>query len=109
MIQRLVAIIDAFWSLVAAVVLGATQIIDRGNLLRKSLVWSTLALTLYSFWWSKNFAETSSRADAGVAMIIAAVLASVSGLQGYVFSAYLKSKNREGKRHVGTDPVGTVS
>lgn len=95
MLARTIAVVQGFWNLVEVIVLGFTQIVDKGNLLRKSLIWSTLGLTLYSFYWAKEFAETSTRSDTGVAMIIAAVLASVSGLQGYVFSAYLKAKKRD--------------
>lgn len=104
MVKQLIAFTDAFWSVVAAVVLGFTRIIDEGNLQRKTMIWSTLGLTLYSFYWAKEYATASPRADTGVAMIIAAVLASVSGLQGYVFNAYLKSKDKESRRK--REPTG---
>jgi hypothetical protein len=49
----------------------------------------TVWMTYNAYQWAAAFADASSRGGAEVAMIIAAVIAPVSVLQGYVFKAYI--------------------
>lgn len=49
----------------------------------------TVWMTYNAYQWAAEFATSSSRDGMEVAMIVAAVIAPVSVLQGYVFKAYL--------------------
>lgn len=54
----------------------------------------TLWLTYDAYQWAAAFAEVSQRSGAEVTMIIAAVIAPVSVLQGYVFKQFITSCQR---------------
>lgn len=54
----------------------------------------TLWLTYHSYQWAATFAEESTRTGVEVAMVIAAVIAPISLLQGYVFKAYIGNGER---------------
>lgn len=53
----------------------------------------TMWMTWRSFLWATQYAAAMPAADsAGAALVIAAVLAPISVLQGYVFKSYLEAK-----------------
>ena len=49
-------------------------------------------MTWRSFLWATQYAAATTADGASTALVIAAVLAPISLLQGYVFKAYLESK-----------------
>lgn len=60
---------------------------------RTAVLGITLWMTWRSFLWATDFALLNAERDgATTALVIAAVLAPISVLQGYVFKAYLESK-----------------
>lgn len=92
--DKVIASINAFWAIVGAMVVGFSGVIERGNLSRKIMHFGTMYLTFDSYVWAKHFAETTSRTGLEVPGIIAAVLAAVSGLQGYVFKTFVGSSQQ---------------
>lgn len=65
---------------------------DRG-VVRRGVLGVTLYLTWHSYHWASAFAVDSSRSGADIAMIIAAVLAPITVLQGHAFRAYIDSRS----------------
>ena len=59
---------------------------------RTAVLAITLWMTWRSFLWATQYAGASTADGSSVALVVAAVLAPISLLQGYVFKAYLESK-----------------
>jgi hypothetical protein len=59
---------------------------------RTAVLGITLWMTRRSFLWATQYAAATTTDGASTALVIAAVLAPISLLQGYVFKAYLESK-----------------
>jgi hypothetical protein len=69
---------------------------DRNHISRRLALFVTLWITVDSYAWAKHFAESARQTDSlQVPAIIAAVLAAVTGLQGWVFKLYLDGKAGE--------------
>lgn len=51
----------------------------------------TLYLTYDAYQWASRFAETTERGGAEVALMVAAVIAPISVLQGWVFKQFIQS------------------
>jgi hypothetical protein len=66
---------------------------DRNQISRRAALYISLWITVDSYVWAKHFAESTTKSGTEVPLIIAAVLAAVSGLQGWVFKLYLDRKN----------------
>ena len=49
----------------------------------------TVWMTYNAYQWAAMFANTSDKAGMDVAVVVAAVIAPISVLQGYVFKAYI--------------------
>jgi hypothetical protein len=68
------------------------DLIDKRSIIRRGVLGTTLWMTWKSFTWAAAYAIDSARPGADVAMIIAAVLAPISLLQGHAFRAYIDSR-----------------
>ncbi len=76
--------------MVGALILGLTEIHDKGRFGKKSLLYSTLALTFWSTRWSFEYTISQSGKDGlQTAAVIAAVLAPICAMQAAVFKFYL--------------------
>jgi hypothetical protein len=62
--------------------------IDDRFVIRRVMTLGTFAMTVYVIWWATEFATTSARAGADIAMIIGAIGVPLNTLMGYLFSAY---------------------
>ncbi len=69
------------------------EYVDKYMLIRRVMTLGTFAITIWAIWWAMEFAMSSTRAGADVAMIIGAILVPVNSLQGYMFGSY--SRGRE--------------
>ena len=68
------------------------QIIDKHGLVRRSVLGVTLWMTWKAYVWASLYAIESARTGTDVALIIAAVLAPITVLQGHAFQAYIGSR-----------------
>lgn len=68
---------------------GIIERLGQHEILRPLTLGTTLWLTYSAYDWAREFASLSERSGPDVAMIIAAVIAPISLLQGYVFKAYI--------------------
>lgn len=59
---------------------------------RSFVLYVTVWMTWLAFDWAAIFATTTDKTGADVALIIAAVTAPISLLQGFVFKTYTESK-----------------
>jgi hypothetical protein len=59
---------------------------------RSFVLYVTVWMTWLAFDWATTFATTTTKTGADVALIIAAVTAPISALQGFVFTVYAKSR-----------------
>lgn len=59
---------------------------------RSFVLYVTVYMTWLSFEWAAVFATTTEKTGADVALIIAAVTAPISVLQGFVFKTYSESR-----------------
>jgi hypothetical protein len=60
---------------------------------RSFVLYVTVWMTWEAFNWAAIFATTTDKQGADVALIIAAVTAPISILQGYVFKTYSESRS----------------
>lgn len=67
----------------------------RADVMRPFTLGLTLYLTYNAYHWASGFAEISDRSGAEIALIIAAVIAPISTLQGYVFKQYITAPTKE--------------
>lgn len=88
-------IIEWFWATIGLVLDGFFALLDKYAIGRRLTLYMTLYATADSYLWAKNFAATSSRSGIEVAAIIAAVLTTVTALQGWVFRLYNEAKAEE--------------
>lgn len=68
------------------------RILDKGQVARTVMLYTTLYMTWRYFTWSLDFAQHSPRPGVDIAAILAATGVVVGGLQGYVFKAYLDGR-----------------
>jgi hypothetical protein len=61
---------------------------------RSFVLYVTVWMTWKAFVWAAVFATTTTKTGADVALIIAAVTAPISVLQGFVFKTYVDSRGR---------------
>lgn len=66
--------------------------VDRRQMIRRSVLGITLWMTWSSFTWAAAFASTCTKPGLEVAAILAAVLAPIATLQGFVFKVYADGK-----------------
>lgn len=59
---------------------------------RSFVLYITVWMTWQAFAWAAVFATTTDKAGSDVALIIAAVTAPISVLQGFVFKVYAESR-----------------
>ena len=59
---------------------------------RSFVLYITVWMTWEAFTWAAEFATTTAKVGADVALIIAAVTAPISVLQGFVFKVYSESR-----------------
>lgn len=59
---------------------------------RSFVLYVTVWMTWQAFAWAAVFATTTDKAGSDVALIIAAVTAPISVLQGFVFKVYAESR-----------------
>ena len=59
---------------------------------RSFVLYITVWMTWEAFYWAAIFATTTEKTGADVALIIAAVTAPISVLQGFVFKVYSESR-----------------
>jgi len=59
---------------------------------RSGVLYVTVWMTWLAFDWAAQFAYTSDKAGADIALIIGAVTAPISVLQGFVFKVYSESR-----------------
>lgn len=69
------------------------EYLDKYMIIRRVMTLGAFCMTMWVIWWAMEFASSSARSGADVAMIIGAILVPVNGLQGYLFGAY--SRGRE--------------
>jgi hypothetical protein len=77
---------------IEATVERVRRILDKGQVARTVMLYTTLYMTYDSYRWAVAFVASSPRPGIELAAIIGAVLAAVSGLQGYVFKAYIDGR-----------------
>ena len=67
---------------------------DRKNFLsvRSFVLYVTVWMTWEAFYWAATFATTTTKEGSDVALIIAAVTAPISVLQGFIFKIYSESR-----------------
>lgn len=65
---------------------------DRNHISKRIALYVSLWLTVDSYVWAKHFAETTQKDTLQIPAIIAAVLAAVTALQGWVFKLYINGK-----------------
>lgn len=62
--------------------------IDNRVVVRRIVLFATLYMTWDAYRWAAIFATTTDKTGAEVGLIIAAVTAPISVLQGFIFKAY---------------------
>lgn len=67
---------------------------DKRNFIsvRSGVLYVTVWMTWLAFHWAAEFATTTDKTGSDVALIIAAVTAPISVLQGFVFKVYAESR-----------------
>ncbi len=68
------------------------ELLDKAQLARTVALYGTFFITWRYFAWSLTFAENSPREGMEIAAILGATGVAVSGLQAYVFKAYLDGR-----------------
>jgi hypothetical protein len=64
----------------------------RGNWFRRGYVVAATYLSWETIRWSMHFAEVSTRPGSDIALIIGAITASVTAIQGFAFKQYMETK-----------------
>lgn len=80
------------WQWIDEYIGGLFRFMDRYSISRRVTLLGSVWATYDSYTWAKHFAEVSPRTGMEVTAIIAAVLASVTALQGWVLKLYNESK-----------------
>lgn len=71
---------------------GAFRFLDKYHVSRRAALYLSLWITVDSYTWAKHFAESTKTESLQIPAIIAAVLAAVTGLQGWVFKLYIDGR-----------------
>lgn len=66
--------------------------VNNHSIVRRIVIFVTLYMTWIAFYWAAEFAETSDKPGLEIAAIIAAVIAPVTALQGFVFKVYTQGR-----------------
>jgi hypothetical protein len=71
---------------------GVWDFIDKRQIFRRIMTMGTFAVVVQTILWAQHFVETTTKSDAGVALMLGAVTGPISLLMGYMFSTYQQSK-----------------
>jgi len=71
---------------------GVWDFIDKRQIFRRIMTMGTFAVVVQTILWAQHFVETTTKSDAGVALMLGAVTGPISALMGYMFSTYQQSK-----------------
>jgi hypothetical protein len=85
-----------FWQFIDKWCGGVFRFMDKFSVSRRLALYVSLWVTVDSYSWAKHFAETTTMTGLEAPGVIAAILAAVSGLQGWVFKLYIDSKGKLG-------------
>jgi hypothetical protein len=85
-----------FWVFIDKWAGGVFRFMDKFSISRRAALYMTLWVTVDSYVWAKEFAETTTKSGLEVPGIIAAVLGGVTLLQGWVLKLYLGGKSSGG-------------
>lgn len=88
---------NAVWGALDLIIGGAFRFIERHSVSRHVTLWFSVYATFDSYVWAKHFAETTTKSGLEVPGIITAVLAAVTGLQGWVLKLYLDGRKDDQK------------
>lgn len=66
--------------------------VDKRSIVRRLMTLGTFGVVVQTILWSQHFVETTTKSDAGVAAMLAAVTMPITALMGYMFSTYQQSK-----------------
>lgn len=66
--------------------------VDERAVIRRVMTLGTFAVVVQTTLWAQRFVETTTKSDAGVALMLGAVTAPITALMGFMFSTYQQSK-----------------
>jgi hypothetical protein len=66
--------------------------IDQRAIVRRVMTLGTFGVVVQTTMWAQHFVETTTKSDAGVALMLGAVTAPITALMGFMFSTYQQSK-----------------
>jgi hypothetical protein len=107
--QRVVGWIRCMYLVLGAFVLGLAEIHDKGKFGKKSILYVTLAITLWSLKWAFEYTiSQSGKPGIDTAAVIAAVMAPIAGLQAACVKYYLGDSADQRRVDAGTSSTDTT-
>ena len=66
--------------------------LDNRQIVRRVMTLGTFGMVVQTTLWAQRFVETTTKSEAGVALMLGAVTAPITGLMGYMFTTYQQSR-----------------